>query len=552
MKQKTSKKILIAIFMVVFAIMLSNVNVYATDTSFSLDAESVNVVLNGEKYISHTGGSGIVSWSSSDNSIATVDELGYVKGIKIGETIITATKGEETDTCKVNVIYNTITIGGNLGKNVSSVNLVMDEHETETLYAKVEDANYAEVNDAKVTWKSSNPSVVTVDENTGIIKAIKEGEATITATSVGVTDTCKVTVYSAPKFTDFSKAKYENELNYNDENLKISGITPDEDGIYYYVVTATKTKPTLQLNNYGAIDLQAEGQNFDTLTINTKENYIYTRKMAEYTELNKDLYLWVIQQVHLENSYYDSNSNCKSSATRFVVEGEKLTRAKLPNLNIILQTFSIGKWASSESNQTYIRFNFPTNTEKRKFTLKIGKVTDNSILSKIQKNDYTGITELLSYAKKNKSVYSKELTTTSLAYYRNDKALFDGNKLLENKAYYYIYVQFNDENGKYVPIEGVTLGQAWLSTISDNWDLWAFTSDGFKWDNLTPTVSDTETKEEIKEENKEKEEKEEKDDTVADVKLPDTGKQIIISAIITLLSLAGVLCYKKYNKYKEI
>ena len=49
----------------------------------------------------------------------------------------------------------------------------------------------------KVTWSSSNPAVLTVDQN-GNIKAIKAGEAIITAkTSDGtnLSDTCKVTIY---------------------------------------------------------------------------------------------------------------------------------------------------------------------------------------------------------------------------------------------------------------------------------------------------------------------------------------------------------------------
>ena len=96
-------------------------------------------------------------------------------------------------------------------------------------------------------------------------------------------------------------------------------------------------------------------------------------------------------------------------------------------------------------------------------------------------NDYTGITDLLSYAKKNSSVYSQTLTTTSPAYYKSDNVLFDGYNLLENKAYYYIYVQFDDENGKYCPIEGVTLGQAWIGDSNKYWDLLAYTADNFEY-----------------------------------------------------------------------
>ena len=108
---------------------------------------------------------------------------------------------------------------------------------------------------------------------------------------------------------------------------------------------------------------------------------------------------------------------------------------------------------------------------------------------KIQKGDYSGVTDLLAYAKKNDAVYTADLTTTNENYYRNEKTLFDGRKLLQDNAYYYIYVQFDDENGKYYPIEGVTLGQAWLYSSNNSWDLYAYTDENFKWNNLSSTYT---------------------------------------------------------------
>src|SRR5699024_6453451 len=125
---------------------------------------------------------------------------------------------------------------------------------------------------------------------------------------------------------------------------------------------------------------------------------------------------------------------------------------------------------------------FPSETENRKFKIKIGLVTDKSLLQKIQKGDYSGITELLEYAKNNKAIYTADLTTTSANYFKSEQALFDGIKLLQDDAYYFIYVEFDDENGKYYPIEGVTLGQAYISeTNRNNWDLYAYTSEDFNW-----------------------------------------------------------------------
>lgn len=277
----------------------------------------------------------------------------------------------------------------------------------------------------------------------------------------------------------------------------------------------------------------------DYLFVNAEENYLYTSNLSKYAELKQDLYLWVIESSELKEWYYDTNGDYIGYATKFLVEGKKLDRASLPPLNLILQSFHISSSSSDTDNYTNIYFNFPSATENRKFTLKIGKITDNTILTKIKNSDYTGITDLLSYAKNNSAVYSKQLTTTRTAYFMNDDALFDGRSLLENGAYYFIYVDFDDENGKYYPVEGVTLGQAWVLSSINSWDLLAYTSSDFKWDNLSSTYTPSESKTD--------------DSTIAPGILPKTGTNVVIMIfMIFAISLIGVIFYKKYINYKDI
>ena len=129
-----------------------------------------------------------VTWKSSNAAVATVDAAGKVTAVKAGEATITVTTedGAKTAACKVTV---TMPVSGvTLNKTALTLNIGANE----TLTATVAPAN---ATNKKVTWKSSNAAVATVDAN-GKVTAVKAGEATITVTTEdgGKTATCKVTV----------------------------------------------------------------------------------------------------------------------------------------------------------------------------------------------------------------------------------------------------------------------------------------------------------------------------------------------------------------------
>ena len=132
-----------------------------------------------------------VTWKSDKPEIATVDANGKVTAVKVGEATITVTTedGGKTATCKVTVSETSVAVTG-VTLNKATLSLIAGASETLTATVAPADAT-----NKKVTWKSSDAAVASVDAN-GKVTGVKAGEATITVTTEdgGKTATCKVTV----------------------------------------------------------------------------------------------------------------------------------------------------------------------------------------------------------------------------------------------------------------------------------------------------------------------------------------------------------------------
>ena len=197
-----------------------------------------------------------ITWSSSDNSIATVNN-GVVTGIKAGTVNITAkTSNGKTATTKVTVSKEAINVTS-ITLNTTSIKL--NANSTYTLKVTYSPTN---ATNQSVTWSSSNTSVATVSN--GTVKGIKGGNATITAkTSNGVTATCTVEVSKADDVITIRKrtasysgnpiqasisarsGKIKTTTYYsnascttktNTTNANTEGGAPKESGTYYVIV----------------------------------------------------------------------------------------------------------------------------------------------------------------------------------------------------------------------------------------------------------------------------------------------------------------------------
>ena len=116
-----------------------------------------------------------VEWTSSDESVATVDATGMVVAVSAGEADITAsvTNSEMSAVCKVTVkvAAKDITVPDNLDVKLN------DGNET-TVEATV---SPADATDVKVSYASTDEAVATVDKD-GRVQVLQPGECDITTT----------------------------------------------------------------------------------------------------------------------------------------------------------------------------------------------------------------------------------------------------------------------------------------------------------------------------------------------------------------------------------
>ena len=160
-----------------------------------------------------------VIWGISNTAVATVDDNGIVTALSGGSAIITAKAGMKVATCSVNVTIpvKSITL------DRESITLEEDSYTTLAATVKPDDAT-----NKTVIWSSSDTDIATVDQR-GIVIAIKEGTATITASADEQSTSCTVTVKK--KFIAVSYIilnKEDLELNKGQTETLVAVVKPDD------------------------------------------------------------------------------------------------------------------------------------------------------------------------------------------------------------------------------------------------------------------------------------------------------------------------------------
>lgn len=158
-------------------------SVTVTAASLTLNKTSLSLSIGDDETLVATasGGTGPVTWSSSNTAVAKVNSSGNVVGFGVGNTTVKASYSGIIRSCTVS-----ITSAATVTLNKTSTNVGVGSNTT--LEASTTGGS------GSVTWSSNNTSVATVSN--GVVSGHSAGTAIITASYCGVQTSCSVLVTS--------------------------------------------------------------------------------------------------------------------------------------------------------------------------------------------------------------------------------------------------------------------------------------------------------------------------------------------------------------------
>lgn len=301
---------------------------------------------------------------------------------------------------------------------------------------------------------------------------------------------------------------YENRI----PKIKISGLENAKDNKYAIYISGEKKQVTNE-------DLKNFQSNAEIAKIENGEYKWYNDKLIELLEKGQDIYMSIV-----------TLKKDKSSEIEDIV----IDQYKMDEYPYYFKDYRAFQSSNISNNSYQIITNFVSkNKNARKAKIKIGKITDDTILNKYKKNPISTTDELISFAKKDSGIFNNVLSKDEAFYnmsFRNGTQLFDGINKLERGKYYYIYLSTDDEDGKYKHQEAITIAQANNMIEKLNiWDLFLYGDEKFKWSEETIT----------------------NDNTTAKGRLPQTGESYLSYISVTgIFATLGILTYKIYRKNK--
>lgn len=321
---------------------------------------------------------------------------------------------------------------------------------------------------------------------------------------------------TSSEWTDLSGIKMEIQdvkdiLGNKEQKLRISNIPTDKlkSTSAYHVIISNIANSEVKYNSETET---FEGEVY--ILNNDKAEEEIDNKISSYVEKNGDIYVSIIE-------YRTETKDYKK-----IIADQKMVRPALNPLGQrILATFY--------DDATIMYFKESMDAESaRKVNLKIGTITDSDILVSIKNGETNCLQKLIDYAKSAQSIYTATVPVGKSDSITSNMNLVDG-------AYYYVYMEMEDENGKYYPVEDVSLYQAIVNDMTGK-NLFNYLDDNFKW-NLDESKVNPSDSSNTK-----------KDTTLANTILPKTGIATIIGIVTAILIINVIIVKYKCNKYRDV
>ncbi len=162
----------------------------------------------------------VLTYESSDETIATVDEDGNVSGVGIGTATITISYGDYSATVDVNVVDEEVPL---TGITLSDTEISIVEGATATVTATPDPEDTTD--DFAPVWNSADETIATVAD--GVITGVAAGTTTVTATVGDLSASVAVTVTEATVVGNNDEDESEEESEEEEEEGEISVVEQD-------------------------------------------------------------------------------------------------------------------------------------------------------------------------------------------------------------------------------------------------------------------------------------------------------------------------------------
>ncbi|MDL2205657.1 Ig-like domain-containing protein [Eubacteriales bacterium OttesenSCG-928-N13] len=249
----------------------------------------------------------LVTWSSNDDSIASVNDNGLITTHRNGNAVITATtEGGKEVSCVVQVV-DANRVVTEISVNKKEISLY--EGDAVLVNASIKPANAA---DNMVTWSSSDESIATVSSNTSVMVAgERAGTAIITATaSSGLTAQIQVTVKGTQvKFTKNQVTLKKGKKTYLKYKMQPEGISEE--------ITWTSSDPQIvSVNEDGGVEALQNGEAAITATLPNGQKSVCKVSVASVVvkkvSLKSKLTMGVDEQTQLSAKIEPANASIKT------------------------------------------------------------------------------------------------------------------------------------------------------------------------------------------------------------------------------------------------